>query len=215
MIGEGTAMNSLGLVSRSNGNYDEAITFYQAGIDILKTTPNIKGIAKAHVNMGIAYQFKEEYDSALVHYNQGLEIFEFSNDENGIAMTLENIGSLYLIINRVNDAIKFGERALFLAKKNGATMAQRNASQLLFQAYKEKGQYSKSLEMHEKYIVLRDSVVSDENNTAMMQQRFAYDYDKKVAEDSVRNAEHELVIQAQLDAANIKSEAKTQQTYYL
>jgi two-component sensor histidine kinase len=61
----------------------------------------------------------------------------------------------------------------------------------LYLAYKESGQYEASLEMHELYMQVKDSIYNEENTKTLLKQQFQYEQDKKDAlaqkELSLRN----------------------------
>ena len=75
--------------------------------------------------------------------------------------------------------------------------------------------FEQSLLMHELYIRMRDSILSIENKTALIQQEYKVTYEKQAAADSVKAAEAAKVKDAQLDAEKAENRRQKQQQYYL
>lgn len=69
-----SAYNNLGIVSRSLGNYENAISYYEKAIEYrIKQRKNIIINAGSYNNIGLVYTDKGEYDKAIDFYNKGLQ----------------------------------------------------------------------------------------------------------------------------------------------
>lgn len=99
-------------------NHDDAIHYYQRGINILRGENDPIGLATALLNTGDEYFNYNELDSALVYFKESGELFERNDYEQGKAYNLGNIGLVYAkkgeIIKaekNINEAISILERS--------------------------------------------------------------------------------------------------------
>ena len=85
----------------------------------------------------------------------------------------------------------------------------------LYESYKHKARYRDALEMHELYILTRDSLESQENQKEVIKQEYKYSYEKQALADSIKNAEMQKVKDAELTAQKAISNQQKQQSYFL
>ncbi|MEW6468112.1 MAG: tetratricopeptide repeat protein [Bacteroidota bacterium] len=103
--GMASAYNNLGLVSRSRGDYDQAIEYYLQSLKLREDINDLPGEGSALVNIGNVYYNKatltnniELMNQAQSYYQQALELFEKLGDRLTVATCLSNIGNTSLVI---------------------------------------------------------------------------------------------------------------------
>ena len=72
--GEEFALNGLGIVYRSIGKYQKAITFHEQAIDMAKARDDRFTESVFLGNLGIAYRYLGAYQQAIVFYHKQLDI---------------------------------------------------------------------------------------------------------------------------------------------
>jgi len=77
------------------------------------------------------------------------------------------------------------------------------------------GNMRRALEMHELYIQAKDSLINEENTKAIIQLQYKYEYENKVAADSIKNAEMQKIKDAQLAAQQAKLKQEKMMRYGL
>ena len=92
--------NLLGLVLAGQGKNDEAIKYYNDGINI---EPNY---AMIYNNLGAVYNSKKDYLKAESYYNKSIKL----NDK--LPETQNNLGNLYVTINKHKEAISSYKKSI-------------------------------------------------------------------------------------------------------
>ncbi len=90
--GEGWGLKFKGIAENASGNYRKAINWYQQGLDVFTKLNNEIEIAKANLNISIAYQRLSDHTSALKYGEKALFTFEKLKDRNGIGRVLNVLG---------------------------------------------------------------------------------------------------------------------------
>ncbi len=189
------ALNSIGVTYKdkgddafakkdsSNGNqmFSHALVNYQRSLTIQEEVADYRGMARTLNNIGNLLNHQGNFDEALEQHNRSLEINRQIQDQSGIAVSLSNIASIYGKTGRMQQAIGNSQQALEIGHRLGVVTIERDAAEALYRLYSETGQYKDALLMHERYLLLRDSIKSEENQKEIMHQRFKYDFDKKEA----------------------------------
>ena len=96
----GFLYNLLGLILVGQTKYNDAIKYYQKGIEI---EPNN---AMIYNNLGAVYKTKNKHTLAENYYNKSIQL------DNKIPETQNNIGNLYIELNKYDDAINSFKKAI-------------------------------------------------------------------------------------------------------
>ncbi len=75
--------------------YNEALVYYQNGLNIFKEISDQEGIASCLNATGLVYLDKNDYTKALNYFTRCLKIREEIDDKEGVASALNNIGYIY------------------------------------------------------------------------------------------------------------------------
>ncbi|MBN4077673.1 tetratricopeptide repeat protein, partial [bacterium AH-315-C20] len=230
------SLNNVGINYYNLGDYTTAIDYYTQSLTIKEEIGDKKGMATSLNSIGVIYI--QEGDSAFAHGNtmlmvdkyvmaldyhtRSLSIMEEIGNKHGMARSLNNIGRVYQKQGETHPesskreplfrkAIVHSSLALSIAQEIGHTIQTRQAANVLYDSYKEIGKYQKSLEMHELYITMQDSITGEENQKEVIRHEFKYQYEKKALADSITHAKESQIKDVMLDKkqAQLKSE-KTQ-----
>ncbi|TAE52331.1 MAG: hypothetical protein EAZ89_08640, partial [Bacteroidetes bacterium] len=189
----GVAMShsSLGDILADQGKYEEAMAEYERSLKLAIEVEAQQEIAYARQAIGRLFIKKNDLEKAESNCNLSLEINEAIGNQIGMAGDLNCLTSVALNRKDYPLAIRYGERALQLARAVGITTEVQQVSFMLYQAYKATGKQGPALDMYELYIQYRDSTENVENTRTILKERFQYEQDKKDAlaqkEISLRN----------------------------
>ena len=209
--GIATSLNNIAIIYDIKGNSKQALEYFMKSLKIREDIDDEMGMAQSLINIGFIYQNREKIPQTLDFYNRALHIYEDIKFKSGISMALYYIGTVFLKQGKVNEAAIFAQRCLVVAKEADFPENIRNAAALLKEIYKKQGNFRGSLLMYELQIQMRDSIANEETKKTSIKKQYQYEYEKKAAADSVKNAEEQKVKNAKLVAqqAQLKQE-KTQ-----
>lgn len=105
--GEAKAINSLGILTQKNGNYDSAMILQKMGLNLYTKLGDKKGIAKSYSDICIIHWRKSEFAIALDFQLKAMRIYEEIKDLKGIGYSYNMIGIIYKNLNKDNEALKY------------------------------------------------------------------------------------------------------------
>jgi hypothetical protein len=119
-----------------------------------------------------------------------------------MAFVTNRIGQIYLVKNDLATAEKYLDRSLKLSKELGYPEEISNSAENLWKLYTLRNNWKSALEMHVLHVNMRDSINNQETKKVALKNHLKYEYEKKSAADSVRNAGESMIKDAQLAAQN-------------
>jgi tetratricopeptide (TPR) repeat protein len=151
----------IALAKDEQGEYEEAITFYNKTIETFIKTfpPNHLRFASAYNNTGVVYESIGDYLKALSSYEKALEIQQQSLPPNHphLAMLYNNIGEVYRNMGDYPKALSYHEKALEIRQQSlppnhpHLAMPYNNIGEV----YRNMGDYPKALSYHEKALEIQ------------------------------------------------------------
>ncbi|MGZ4040848.1 MAG: tetratricopeptide repeat protein [Bacteroidia bacterium] len=202
------SLSNIGVIYKGRGDFVKALEYYSKSLKIREEMGDKTGIANSLNNLANIYYTRGDIAAALEYFGKSLKIREEMDDKNGIAASLTDIGNIYSNQKNYSKALEYCTRSLAISRESGDAENTRNASGALKIIYQKLNQPKKALEMYELYIQMRDSISNRETKKASVKTQLKYEYEKKAAADSVKNAEAQKVKDAQLTAqtASLKQE---------
>lgn len=177
--------SNIGLVYQSKKEYAKSMEYYQSAKEIQEGTGDRRGLATTLLNVSEVYIVLENFDSAMIACQNSLDLCEQTGDPYGKASALIRMSMVYNRQQKYKDAIKLSEEALSLVKALNNANGIRNASANLYASYKAIGDFKKALEMYELSVSTWESLKSEENQKATIEQEYKYQYDKQHLSDSL------------------------------
>ena len=213
--GMSNALNNIGNCYYNQNEFTRAIDYHTRSLLLKEEIGDKKGISESLNNLGLVYQKQGDFTKALDSYVRSLEIKEAFGDKQSIANSLNNIGFLYLRQGDYKSALLYSLRAIRMAKEVGAVIQTRDAAKSLWEIHKKQGNFKMGLEMHELFMQLQDSILSEENEKEIIRQEYQYAYEKQAAADSVVNAKATELKNAQIAQHQAEIKVKKNQQYGL
>ena len=215
-------LNNIGIIFKEQSDYIKAIEYHSQSLKIYEEIGDKKRTAACLNNLGSIYKNQQETAKAIDYHTQSLKIQEEIGDKQGIANCLNNIGSIYNDRGNYAKALEYSQQALTIAQEIGTVTEIKSAASSLWEINKKLGRYKESLAMGELFIATRDSMESEANQKAVIQQEYKYAYEKQAAADSITNAEAGKVKDALLTVEKaenkqhqLEATAQKQQAYFL
>jgi tetratricopeptide (TPR) repeat protein len=156
--GRGSIYHEIVLTKDQQGEYEEAIIFYEKALDIYqkKFPSNHLDLSMLYNSIGTVYLRVGEYSKALSYYEKQLEIDRkcFPSNHPNLACSHNNIGNVYFVMGNYSKALQYYEKALEIRQqsfpRNYPKMAASYSN--IGIVYQKMGQDSKALRFFERTV---------------------------------------------------------------
>jgi tetratricopeptide (TPR) repeat protein len=214
-VGMGNVLQNLARIYQLRKEFDKAEKCLREGLALHIKVGNRKGISSSLYVLGVNFAQLQQYDSAYACQIKSLEIVLPLNEKQQLGRVYDGLVEALFKLNRINEAEGFALKQLKLSRELGYPEQIRNAAENLKDIYKVQGKYNNALEMFQLFIEMRDSIHNADTKKAAIRTQLQYEYDKKAAADSTKNAEAQKVTDAQLRAQTAKLKQEKFQRYSL
>jgi tetratricopeptide (TPR) repeat protein len=159
--GKAPIYHQLGWTKYNQGEYQEAIRFYEKALEISKKAlpPNHPDLAASYNNIGEVYKHMGDYSKALSSYEKALAIQQKSLHPNhpDLGGSYNNIGLVYFNLGDYSKALSSYEKALDIRQQSlPSNHPDLGASHNnIGEVYRIMGDYSKALLSHEKSLEIK------------------------------------------------------------
>ena len=180
-------LNNLGTVYLNQKKYDKAKTAFQELQEIALRRRDADFTPISYYSLGQTELSLKNYDKAYQLFNEELKFYE----PNSIRYATSKVYiSVVLVAQKKYDlAIK----NLLTAQKNivneGGDDVLTLSYKLLYESYKAKGNVSKALKYHEKFMTLKDSLSTESTQSRIRSLQFEYDNTQKESQLQKQNIE--------------------------
>ncbi|TVR40620.1 MAG: hypothetical protein EA392_03520 [Cryomorphaceae bacterium] len=176
---------SIGDIAFKHGELDVALHHFEKSLAIYQEIGYRKGESTALHNIGLVNRDKGNRVFAMECFEKSIQISEELENFQRIAHPLTSMAMLLLDDGKYLQARALGEKALKHAENHGSIEQIRDAANQLYLTNKLLGDARSALEMHELYILMRDSLLSKDNIKQLAKFEFQYAYEKKALADSL------------------------------
>ncbi len=180
-----TNYNNLGSAYRFKMDYEKSLEYYNMALDIRKSIDDQKGISFCYSNMGTVYQILGDNDKALNLYTESIKIRRKAKIKKGLAASLYKAAEINRLKGNFKLAKSMANEAHDIAVKHGYTYEIAESAKILYLIFKAENNLKQALKYHETYSELHDSLNSIDNQKAVLQSKYQFDYNKKVLIDSL------------------------------
>ncbi len=161
----GTLFYYIGRSYYAQGNYDNALEYYEKALAISEEAsgPEHESIAPVYSNIAMVHKEEGNYEKALEYNYKALAIFEkeLGNEDSSTATVYNNIAEIYHIQENYVNALEYYTKAIEIFESVYGTDHHRTAISYgnLAEVYHAKGEYDKSLELYEKVISVEEKAL--------------------------------------------------------
>ncbi|MFL5764215.1 MAG: tetratricopeptide repeat protein [Bacteroidia bacterium] len=194
-----SSLNNIGIIYQNLMQYEKALYYNQRSLKMYTELGDKQGIAASYANIGNTYSSLHDDEKALDYQQKSYALAVEAGDKHGESTSLGAIGKAYLGLNRLDLALKNSSEGQKVAHDIEDIVAEAEATNIQYATYKAMKNPNKALESYEHYVKLKDSIQKDDNNRKIANKELQYEYEKKAAADSVKNADERKVTQAQIE----------------
>lgn len=188
-----SSCNNVGQLHYTLGEYDTALIYLNRAYTLHKANGNKDGVATSLSLLGNLYGKTGAIDKALEYYYQTLELRKEIEDKEGITSTLQAIASAELKKGNVELAESYGKESLLIAQELGYPINIEKAAQVLSEIYAKQGKGMKAFEMHQLFVLMKDSIRNDKTRIAMEKQQLKYEFESQKSIDDGLRANQKLL----------------------
>ncbi len=157
----------------------EAITYFKKAKPIFVQQKNMLSLADCHFMFAKAYQSIGLEQEAIANAYDALHINQDLGNPTNVITAKTLIASI-LLKNDPVAALKIGEEILPSCKSINDHSVKTDLYELLYKCYKIYGQSSKALEMHEQFKMYNDSLIMEEDETAIVKETILNEYNERL-----------------------------------
>ena len=193
---QATQLNNIGASYMYQHQYDSALTYYLQSLALSKLLQDKDRIGLALTSIGETYLYLNRLSDTDTTLARALALSKELKQQDRIACILRLYSDLFVVRKRFTKAIYYGTCAIALADSIGDRLDKRDAMKTLTIAYDGAGNTAKAFALYKDYILLRDSLVNDENAKRAAYRENKYAADKKDAEIKLlkKDAENQALV---------------------
>ncbi|MBP7239520.1 MAG: tetratricopeptide repeat protein [Saprospiraceae bacterium] len=150
--------NILGSVSKKQGNYSEAIDYYQQAIELRKALNDSLRLGETYANLGEVYRLKANYPEALKFFLLSLRIDEAIHYETGIAYAYNYMGATYQELGDNAKALENFKAALEIRLRLGQDAGIAIGYNNIGTIYDKEGKYAEALENFNASLAIKEKI---------------------------------------------------------
>jgi CHAT domain-containing protein/lipopolysaccharide biosynthesis regulator YciM len=147
--GEASALGSIGLVYKAQGNWEKAITYYQQSLKIAQTIGNESFQATSLANLGNVYRNMGNYATAIDYHEKSLQIAQKTSNPKIIAEAYGGLGNDYMLLGDYSKALFYQLKNRDLTKSINNRRGELSALANIGTIYQITGEYRNALKFHE------------------------------------------------------------------
>lgn len=200
------SLHNIGIIYKKQGNMQKALDYLNKAYDLSKEMESPVGMAHCLNSIGTVYSAQGNDAKALDYWNKSMSLWEKLDDKQGQALTGNHIARALLLMGKMAEAQKAAEHSLANARELGFPDNIKDASQTLSTIYSKTGKWKQAFDMEVLCKQMSDSIAQQSSRKSFIQKTFQYEYEKKVAADSIRTAGERRLFDAEI------RQQKTQRT---
>ena len=208
--------------------YEESLQYMLRVYELQKQLGNSLGIAHALHAIGFYYNnlpvtecerinlSNTERIKKSIDYNlQAMKISESIGEKRLMSKCLTNIGSAYYSLAKYEESEKFLTRALKIIKEIAALSDEGFIQLSLSETYEKLGKKGEALAALKRSMALQDSLQNQALHDEIARTEIQYEYNKKAAADSIKNAEAQKVKDAEIKVQSSQLKQERTQRFAL
>ena len=200
-------IGNIAVIHEQRGQFDLALNEYARALLLAREIGYEGMVTTSLQNMASVYMKQGRFNEALSTFREAVDLARSIDD--GAVESSANVGlaDTYLQMKEPTKALRYGLEGMRIATSLGNVNNERDAAEVLFKINKALGNGRDALMMHELFISLRDSMKNDENRSAMMTQKFQYDFEKKEALLTAEQEKKDAIATEELRRKNVQRNA--------
>lgn len=198
----------MGNIYETQGNYKNALEYYYEALPLFQETNYKNGIAVCLTKIGSTYKMQGNYYNAMEAEYKALAIARKAKDKRSITLCYQELIELNIKRKNYQRAKLYADSALTSANAIENIGVAVDIYRQLSQVDSALGLYSAAFADYKKYIIRRDSVISENNAKKTVQVEMNYEFEQKQASEKAEQDRKEAIYYIQ--EINQKAESKRQ-----
>ena len=181
----GNYNNIANLYSDGFNDTMRAQRFFQKSLNIFSKIGEINGIGVSQQNLGRIYALKGDYEKALHLLNQSEFNLKACRNLNVLSNTYYDKAMIFANLNEIDSSLKHALLSYNLSHEVNAMHGLLNASKLLHDLYKRRGDVHKSLAFLEEHLTYQKESFNSEIRDELYKSAIRNTFEKKILQDSI------------------------------
>ena len=146
---QGRALYNLGNLMSSQGNFDEAISYFDQSLVLFEEASDQLGIAQNLTNSGLVHVHRGDYSKAQENYETAILIFKELNAMRGLSNALNNLAIVYINIGDYEKGIENFTNCLNIYEELGERNLVGSTYTNIGNVHRDMGNLDKALEYYD------------------------------------------------------------------
>ncbi|MDN3688943.1 ATP-binding protein [Cyclobacterium jeungdonense] len=152
------AYRNIGAYHNLRGEYDQAMGYFEEGLQLSGEVQYWQGMANIYNSMGLNYYDRGLLEESVTVYLQALEIKEQHLSESEQSKTLSNLGLVFLDLGDFEKALRYHNRALEIRKATQNVPGIAYSMANIGEVYKDNGDLEKSLQNYQASLKIGEEI---------------------------------------------------------
>ncbi len=197
-VGEGLALNDIGVSYHRLAQYPEALQYLQQALDLRRKVGPRGGEGMTLDGLASVYQDLGQYEEALKTYQQALPIFREIKYQPGEAQTLNNLGTLSFELGQYEEALIYHRQALALYIDLQNETEIRTSLSNIGAVYEKQWQYAEALKYYQQALERPLATEDLPGKASLLNNLGAIYYDQGQYEEALKYYQQALDISRQI-----------------
>lgn len=159
--------------------YSSAQIYLNKSLALRQEKADTVGMAMAYHNIGINHQLTGEKDSAIYFFHKSLGYLSRMNPNIGHAYNYLELGNTLLQQDKPDEAEGYLLNALKISENSELEGVKVEVYKYLSELYKRKNDFKKAFSFQERYMLLKETVESDESKNEILKKELEYAFNQK------------------------------------
>lgn len=191
--GVSNAMNNIGTIYYKQKNVPKALEYYEKVLALEEKMGDMNSACATLNNLGTVYYEKGDVQRSIGCFERCLAIQEEVGNKIEAQYVLDNLALIFYGRNEYTKALPFAQRSMAISREFGYPSNLAASADVLHLIYMEINKPKEAFEMYQLSVKMQDSISNEETRKASLQSQLKYEYEKKVARDSIRTLEEKKV----------------------
>ena len=171
--------NNIGTIFKTKNLPDSALYYFTLALHTAEQTNNTYNISTCLANIGEVYEQRENYTEALTIFKRCLGYDKINEDKYSIASSYLEIAQTLDNMKQYGPAIQYADSSYRVCAAEKLMTVMLDVLQEQAHINKRSGNTNKALELEEKYVALKDSIMNGETSKTIAELQTKYETAKK------------------------------------
>ncbi len=190
--GLGYAQNNLGNLFEEIKQYDSAMVYFEKSAQSYLKVGDGKGAGLNYNSIGSIYQKKEKYTKAIEEYTKASDIAQENQSKYWIATTSKNLASAFLALKQWEKTKANLSLSQKIAIEEGYKDIVKDNYLIYAELYEQIKQPEKALEQYRLFMMMKDSIFSEDKFKQISQIEAQYEFEKNQKDNEILKQKNEI-----------------------